>query len=250
MKTGGKTVLITGGATGIGLALSEAFLERHNTVLICGRRKEALAAARERYPALHTFRCDVADGDGRLALHRWATGEFPELSILVNNAGIQRHLDFTRGLEELESQDSEIRINLEAPVHLSALFLPHLMGRDEAALVNISSGLAFIPLAVVPVYCATKAALHSFSLSLRHQLSRTSVKLFEVIPPIVDTELDRGARSARGQRDRGIQPAQVAGSVMEAMDQDVYEIPVGDAGGLVAASRSSFDRVFARMNGG
>jgi uncharacterized oxidoreductase len=250
MKISGKTVLITGGATGIGLALAEEFLKRHNTVLICGRREKALAAAGKRHPDLHTFRCDVADPDARLALHRWATGEFPGLSILVNNAGIQRQLDFRRGVEELDSQESEIRINLEAPVHLSALFLPHLLSREEAAVINVSSGLAFVPLAIMPVYCATKAAMHSFSLSLRHQLGRTAVKVFEVIPPTTDTELDRGARSARSQRDRGIPPAEVAATVMAGMDRDEYEIAVGAAKGLVAASRSSFEQVFERMNGG
>jgi uncharacterized oxidoreductase len=249
VKTSGKTVLITGGATGIGLALAEAFLERHNEVLICGRRQDALAAAEKRHPALRTFVCDVSDREGRLSLHRWATGDFPAVSILVNNAGIQRQLDFTRGLQELESRESEIRVNLEAPVHLSALFIPHLLKMDEAAIVNVSSGLAFVPLAILPVYCATKAALHSFSLSLRHQLARTPVKVVEIIPPTVDTDLDRGARSARGQRDRGIPPSEVAGAAVEGIEQGADEIAVGAAKGLMAASRTSFEQVFARMNG-
>jgi uncharacterized oxidoreductase len=250
MTTSGRTVLITGGATGIGLALAKAFLDRRNEVLVCGRREEALAAAKERHPALHTFRCDVSDPQGRRALHRWATGEFPGLSVLVNNAGIQRQLDLGGGIQELESGENEIRINLEAPVYLSALFLPHLMARDEAAIVNVSSGLAFVPLAILPVYCATKAAIHSFSLSLRRQLAGSAVRVLEVIPPTVDTELDHGARGTRGQTDRGIAPEEVAGAALEGMERDVWEIAVGAAQGLVAASRSSFEQVFARMNGG
>jgi uncharacterized oxidoreductase len=249
VKTRGNTVLITGGATGIGLALAEAFLARDNEVLVCGRREKALAAAKDSHPGLHTFRCDVSDRAQRLSLHRWATTEFPALNILVNNAGIQRQLDFTRGIEELEAEENEIRINLEAPVHLSALFMPQLLGRTEAAVLNVSSGLGFIPLAIMPVYCATKAAVHSFSVSLRHQLARTPVKVFEIIPPTVDTELDGGARSARGQRDRGIPPVEVARAAMEGMERDSFEIPVGPAQGLVAASRGSFEQVFARMNG-
>jgi uncharacterized oxidoreductase len=250
VKTSGRTVLITGGATGIGLALAEAFLERDSRVLICGRREKALAAAKKRHAALHTFPCDVSDPEGRRSLYRWATGEFPELSVLVNNAGIQRQLDFSRGIEEPAPGENEIRINLEAPVYLSALFLPHLMSRNEAAIVNVSSGLAFIPIAILPVYCATKAAVHSFSLSLRRQLTGTAVRVVEVIPPTVDTELDRGARGARGQTDRGIAPEEVARATLEGMEQDLYEIAVGVAQGLVTASRTSFEQVFSRMNGG
>lgn len=189
MKISGNTVLITGGATGIGLALAEALLARGNEVIICGRRRARLAAARARHPALHTRVADVGRTSGRRALLDWVLRRFPDLNVLVNNAGVQRVVDFRHGPRDLPLVDEELSTNLAAPIHLSAMFIPHLRRRREAAIVNISSGLGFTPLAVVPVYCATKAAIRAWSLSLRHQLRQTRVRVFEVAPPIVPTEL-------------------------------------------------------------
>jgi uncharacterized oxidoreductase len=117
---------------------------------------------------VNAIRRDVSDAEERSALLDWTTRNFPDLNILVNNAGIQRQIDFRKGTKDLSAAEDEIETNLRAPVQLSALFIPHFMKQEEAAIVNVSSGLAFIPLAAVPVYCATKAAIHSFSLSLRH----------------------------------------------------------------------------------
>ena len=198
MHITGNTILITGGATGIGFALAKVFLQRGNEVLICGRREDKLTEASKKLPKLHTIRCDVADAEGRKRLLDWVMTNFKSLNILVNNAGIQREVDFKKGTVDLMSGENEIEINLQAPVHLSALFIPYLMKQKEAAIVNISSGLAFVPIAIMPLYCATKAAIHSFSLFLRHQLKGTSIKVFEIIPPTTDTWLDRGARDKRG----------------------------------------------------
>jgi len=250
METSGNTILITGGATGIGLALAEAFLQAGNEVLICGRRAEKLEQARRRLPALHTLQCDVADVGQRQALFEWATGQFPALNVLVNNAGIQRQIDLCAGADSLLDGEDEIEINLTAPIHLSTLFIPHLARQSEAAIINVSSGLGFIPLAFMPVYCATKAALHSFSLSLRRQLRDTPVKVFEIIPPTVDTELDRGARSRRGQADRGIPPSEVAQATLQALAVDEYELAVGRAQGLRMGARTEPEQFFDRINGG
>lgn len=125
-----------------------------------------------------------------------------------------------------------------------------LTKRIESIYINISSGLGFIPIAIMPVYCATKAAMHSFSLSLRHQLRDTSVKVFEIIPPMVDTELDRGARENRDQEDRGIKPEIVAEAVIEAMNKDDFEAAVGQAQFLRTSSRIEPERVFKMLNGG
>lgn len=249
MKTSGNMILITGGATGIGLALAEAFLEAGNEVLVCGRRMEKLEEARRRLPALHTFQCDVADAGNRQALFEFATSQFPSLNMLVNNAGIQRQIDLRAGAADLLGGEDEIEINLTAPIHLSALFVPQLARQPEAAILNISSGLGFIPLAFMPVYCATKAALHSFSLSLRRQLRDTTVKVFEIIPPTTDTELDHGARSSREQADRGIPPGQVAAATLQALAADEYEMAVGRAQGLRMGARSEPEQFFDRMNG-
>jgi uncharacterized oxidoreductase len=248
MHTSGNTILITGGATGIGLALAEAFLRKENEVIICGRREAKLTEAKNKFPRLHTRRCDVAVAEGRKSLSDWAVDNFRSLNILINNVGIQKEIDFKKGTTDLLSGENEIEVNLQAPVHLSALFIPHLMKRREAAIVNISSGLGFVPLSIMPVYCATKAALHSFSLSLRHQLRNTSIKVFEIIPPTTDTELDRGARDKRSQADRGIKPEVVAGAAIEALDRDDYETAVGQAQFLRDSSRKEPERVFQMIN--
>jgi uncharacterized oxidoreductase len=146
MRTAGNTILITGGATGIGLALAEAFLRKGNEVLICGRREDKLTQAKNKFPELQTRRCDVADSEDRKSLYDWAVTNGKHLNILINNAGIQKEIDFKNGTADLLSGENEIEINLGAPVHLSALFIPHLMKQKESAIVNISSGLGFFPL--------------------------------------------------------------------------------------------------------
>jgi uncharacterized oxidoreductase len=248
MHTSGNTILITGGATGIGFTLADALLRKGNEVLICGRREDKLAEAKKKLPKLHTIRCDVANAEDRKRLLDWVVTNFGSLNILVNNAGIQREIDFKKGTVDLMSGENEIEINLQAPVHLSALFIPHLMKQKESAIVNISSGLAFVPIAIMPVYCATKAAIHSFSLSLRHQLKDTSIKVFEIIPPTTDTELDKGARDKRGQADKGVKPEVVAASAIEAMEKDNFEVAIGQAQFLMDSSRKDPERIFQMIN--
>ena len=249
MKTTDNTILITGGATGIGLALAEIFLREGNQVLLCGRRKDRLLAAQKKFPGIQYKLCNVANPEERRAVFDWATSEFPGLNMLVNNAGIQRQIDFTKGDQELLDGEDEIQINFSAPVQLSALFIPHLMKQEQAAILNISSGLGYIPLTLVPVYCATKAAIHSFSWSLRHQLRKTSVKVFEIIPPTVDTDLDQGARAARSQAYRGIAATEVAEATLAGLENDDYEIAIGQAQGLRSSSSAEKAQIFTRMNG-
>lgn len=253
MKITGNTILITGGATGIGLALTEAFMAAGNEVIVCSRNEDHLMKAAERLPGLHTRRCDLSSPEGCASLHEWAVSSFPDLNILVNNAGIQRVIDFRKGAADLlrhRAADGleEMDVNLKAYVYMAAYFVPDLMMKREAAIVNISSGLGFVPMSITPVYSATKAAIHSFSVTLRHQLRNTSVKVFEIIPPIVDTDLDKGERNARGQTNRGIPPAEVANASLPAIEADVYEVAIGMAQGLRAGSRNNFDEIFANMN--
>lgn len=249
MKIKDNTILITGGGTGIGLALAETLTVAGNQVLICGRRKEKLEEAKRRLPGISFLQCDLTKSEDRQALFRWATQEYPDLNVLVNNAGIQRQIDLTQGAEELLEGEDEVEINLCVPILLSAMFTPHLMNQGNAAIVNMSSGLGFIPIAFMPVYSATKAALHSFSLSLRHQLRNSPIKVFEIIPPTVDTELDKGARGRRGQVDRGIPSVEVAQATLQALAADDYELAVGRAEGLRMAARSDPETYFRRING-
>src|SRR5262245_38736971 len=175
MNLSNNTVLVTGGASGIGLAIVERFLKAGSSVIACGRRPEKLAAAQARCPALVTRVADVALPAERERLASWVTEQHPRLNVLVNNAGIQRRVPLASH-EPWDVAHEEIAANLEAPIHLSRLLIAHLSKQASSAVINITSGLAFAPLAQVPIYCATKAALHSFTLSLRHQLSDTAIQ--------------------------------------------------------------------------
>ena len=243
METSGNAVLITGGATGIGFALAEALVNRGNDVVICGRRLEKLRAAKKRLPGVHVRVCDVSTRASRQSLVNWVTSRFPSLNMLVNNAGIQRTVDFRKGGRDLPQADAELATNLAGPIHLSALLIPHLRKQKRAAILNISSGLAFTPLAVVPVYCATKAAVHALSLSLRHQLRDTSVRVFEVAPPIVPTQLaGRRSRPHGGEFTMSVQ--EVAAGILEALEHDTQEVALGRAANLHAQR----DALFAVIN--
>jgi uncharacterized oxidoreductase len=242
MKTSGNTVLITGGGSGIGLALAEALLQRRNEVIVCGRRRERLQAAKKRLPEIHVRVCDVSSAQSRRALVDWLASDFKDLNLLVNNAGIQRSVDFLKGPRDLEDADEEIATNLTAPIHLSALLIPHLRRKKEAAIVNISSGLAFTPLASVPVYCATKAAVHSLSLSLRHQLRDTSVQIFEVAPPMVSTEL-LGSRKRPEETEHTMSPEAVAAGILDALERNDHEVALGAAANLHAKREALFRAV-------
>ena len=243
MKTSGNTVLITGGATGIGLAMAEAFINSGNRVIICGRRREKLEIAKSRLPQVHTLAYDVTREAERNSLIGQLKNDFPELNVLVNNAGIQRFVDFKTGHYEPADIQQEIDTNLAAPIFLSGLCVPLFLKQKQAAVANVSSGLGFIPIAAMPVYCATKAALHSFTVSLRQQLKNTPIKVFEIIPPTVATEL-----GSTEEAQRGITPAEVARAALEGIGNDNYEIAVGEAAGLVEGARTNFNQLFQRLN--
>ena len=242
MKTIGQTVLITGGASGIGLALTERFLAAGNTVIICGRRRDKLEAAKARLPGLHVRVCDVGDAKERVALRDWAVGEFPQLNVLINNAGIQQPVALKEP-QAWENLRGELAINLDAPIHLASLFMPHLLGRPESAIVNVTSGLSFSPLANVPVYSATKAALHSFTLSLRHQLAGTPVEVVEIIPPAVDTDL-----GGPGLHTFGAPLKEFSDGIWGQLEAGKSEAAYGFAAAAAQASREQLDAMFKRMN--
>lgn len=239
MNLDGNTILITGGATGIGLALARELARRSNEVIICGRRRDRLAQAKSAIPSLHIREADVADPSARDDLHKWIASKFPRMNVLINNAGVQQRVDFKQGVEELEKVDEEIAINLAAPIHLTTMFLPQLMRQPHAAIVNVSSGLAFAPLAHMPVYCATKAALHSWTMSLRHQLRDTPVRVFEVIPPIVASELGAGHRPPEMNR-TAMPAAACAADTLKALESDEFEAPIGGAAELRAKREALF----------
>lgn len=242
MELAHNTVLVTGGASGIGLAIAERFLAAGSQVVICGRRADKLEEARAAHPDFHTRVADLASAGGREAFAQWATEAWPTLNALVNNAGIQRRIRLADA-EAWEHTHEELAINLEAPIHLSRLLIPHLLRQTSAAIINITSGLSFAPLAGVPVYCATKAALHSFTLSLRHQLKGTSVQVIEIIPPAVDTDL-----GGPGLHTFGVNVNAFADDVMAKIEAGAVEAAYGFAEQSSRASRAELDALFQRMN--
>jgi len=237
-----RTTLITGGATGIGLAIAARFLAAGSRVIVCGRRESALRDAAAAHPGLVTRVCDLAREDDRAALVEWVVTEHPALDVLVNNAGIQRRtrLDVPEPWAETRQ---ELAINLDAPIHLALALLPHLRERG-GAIVNVTSGLSFAPYVAAPVYSATKAALHSFTLSLRHQLAGTNVRVIEIIPPAVNTDL-----GGVGLHDAGAPLEPFADEVVARLAAGEEEIAYGSAQPRAAAAHAAFDEIFARMNG-
>ena len=221
MKLSNNIIFITGGSSGIGLALAKAFLDLQNTVIVCGRNLEKLEFVKNKYPDIYTICCDITKKDEVQQALEKIKMEFKELNVLVNNAGILFNYDFCEDDNAIKKIEDEINVNLLALIKLTRLFLPILVNQPESAIINVSSGLGIFPKKSAPVYCATKAAVHIFSKSLRYQLEKTPVKVFEIIPPLVDTEMTKG----RGGRK--ISPETLANEVIQNFKRDHYEIRVG-----------------------
>jgi uncharacterized oxidoreductase len=187
MNLTGNTILITGGGTGIGRGLAEAFHKLGNQVIIAGRRQEMLDQTASSSPGMKAIVLDMADPASIDSAVQKLTAHFPDLNVVINNAGIMRPEDVKKGA--VADAEAIVTTNLLGPIRLTAALLPYLLEQTSATVINVSSGLAFVPLAMTPTYCATKAALHSYSQSLRYQLKDTGVRVLEIIPPWVATEL-------------------------------------------------------------
>ncbi|GAB3181750.1 SDR family oxidoreductase [Telluribacter humicola] len=243
MNLAGNTILITGGASGIGLALAERLLKAGSEVIICGRREDKLNEAQQKHPGLHIRVCDVAQESERISLISWVSQAFPKLNVVINNAGIQKRTQLTDTQEEWAKHQQEIAINLEAPIHLSLLFIPLLRKQPNPVIINITSGLAFAPAAFAPIYSATKAALHSFTLSLRHQLQPTGIKVVEIAPPAVNTDL-----GGPGLHTFGAPLDDFADAVIQRLQAGELEIGYGTSEMVRKASRAELDEAFNRIN--
>ena len=238
-----REVLITGGGSGIGLSLAKRFVAAGSRVMICGRRVDVLEKARKEVSELHVMQSDVSIRAEREHLLERALSTLPRLSILINNAGIQRRVKPIIEQDDTTGDEEEFRINYFAPVALTKLFLPHLTAQADSMIVNVTSGLAFSPLAFMPNYCATKAALHSWTLSLRHQLRHTSVKVVEMIPPKVNTDL-----GGKGLHDDGVPLEEYVGSAFQNLCKGVTEFGFGSSEMLRSASRANLNETFERLN--
>lgn len=189
MKMTGNTILITGGGSGIGKALAEAFHKKGNKVIIAGRRADALQAVASTNPGMEYRTLDIADASSIPAFAAELTASFPDLNVILNNAGIMAPEMIADAPAYLDTAERTIAINLLGPIRLTAALLPHLKTKGEASILTVSSGLAFVPLALTPTYSASKAAIHSYSKSIRQQLKGTGIEVIEIAPPYVQTEL-------------------------------------------------------------
>lgn len=197
MQTSGNTILITGGGSGIGRGLAEALQAAGNHVIIAGRRKALLEEVVEANPGMKSLVLDIEDRSAIRAFAGRLASEFPTLNVLINNAGIMRSEDLRNQQDDLADAESIVTTNLLGPIRLTAALLPLLRKQAHSTIINVSSGLAFVPLVFTPTYCATKAAIHSYTLSLRYQLKDTTTEVLEIIPPYVQTDLMDGAEDPR-----------------------------------------------------
>src|SRR3989441_3984692 len=188
MKLTGRTILITGGTAGIGLAFALKFLELGNEVIVTGRRQALLNQVKAKYPMLHTIQSDVADPQQIVALATRVKADFPKLDVLMNNAGILLYKNLKSPAADLTGLMAEMNINVGGVVGTTSALIDVLTS-NKGTVINVSSGLAFVPLLAAPIYSATKAAVHSYTQSLRFQLEETGVEVIELMPPAVKTEL-------------------------------------------------------------
>ena len=236
MKLTSRTVLITGGTSGIGQEMARQLLRRGNTVIVTGRDPRKLDATSGALPGVHVIPSDVSDPADVVNLCETVIRRFPALDSLINNAGIMRNLNLNLP-RDLHDICREIEINLCGPIRMVQQFLPHLKTRKDALIVNVSSGLAFVPLPIAPIYCATKAAMHSFTQSLRMQLAGTGVIAVELAPPGTETPLLRGEFAQEMQSHKGMDVAVLVERAIAGIEAGNTEIRPGVANVLKAMSR-------------
>jgi len=239
MNLSQNKILITGGASGIGLGLTERFLLENNTVIICGRRASLLAEIEQKHPSVITRVCDLSVESERIALFEWVAENHPDLQVLVNNAGIQHWMDISDE-DFYQKASAEIMTNILAPVHLANLFAQL---NSLNTIINVTSGLSFVPLTKVPVYSATKAFFHSFTQSLRYLLKSKNIEVIEMIPPALNTDLG-GVGLHEGQ------PAvsDFVDAVFAQLKEGKMELTFGFSEMLAKANPEALMQTFNRMN--
>lgn len=221
MKLNNNKILITGGSRGIGLALTKMFAERNNKIIIVSKNNNRPEILEKYGESIIYIKCDLTNTQEFETLLVKLENEHSDINIIVNNAAIQFNYYFLEENRLNSKIEAEINLNLNVPIKLSTNLLPILSNKSEAAIVNISSGLAIAPKEIASVYCATKAAIHSFSQSLRYQLENTNIKVFELFPPVVNTDMTQG----RG-KDK-MEPDVLAKKFMQSFEQNEFEILVG-----------------------
>lgn len=219
MRLSGNKILITGGNKGIGLALAKAFLDLDNQVIITGRNMADLENVQQEFPEIFTFQCDLASKPELESLVMYIQNEHSDINILVNNAGLQYNYSFLEEPQLIQKIEYELKVNLEAPMILFAHLLPFLQLNENAALINVSSALGIVPKSSAAVYCASKAAIHNWTESIRSQMKELSV--FEIIPPLVDTGMTQGRGTNK------ISPDTLAKEFLIAFEKNNFQVKTG-----------------------
>ncbi len=248
MKITGNTILITGGGSGIGRALAEAFHKAGNRVIISGRRQAVLNEVTAANPGMASMVMDATDAAGIRAFAEALVKAHPALSAVINNAGIMRPEDVAAAPDYLDTAEETIATNLLAPIRLTAALLPHFLKQPAATVLTVSSGLAFVPMVLTPTYSATKSAIHAYSVALREQLKETPVEVIEIVPPYVQTTL-MGEGQASDERAMPLDA--FISEVMDILENrpDEKEVVVDRCKPLrFAAQNGNFDQVFAMIN--
>jgi len=248
MNITGNTILITGGGSGIGRALAEALQARGNHVIVTGRRAAVLEETCAANPGMDFAVLDITDPAAIRVAAAQLIQDHPALNVVIHNAGIMLAEDLLADDHDLEPVEATIATNLLGPIRLTAALLPHLRQQDAATIITVSSGLAFIPLAATPTYNATKAAIHSWSQSLRHQLRETSIEVLELAPPAVATDLMPGHAENPHSMPLDDYTAEVIG-LIERQDTPRGEILVERVKPLRFAEVNGYEAVFERLNG-
>jgi len=243
MKLTSNTILITGGSSGIGLALAQRLSSLGNKLIICGRRADRLEAAKQNDPTIDIKVCDVSSETQRIELVQWLKSHHPDLNVVVNNAGIQFKsiIGSTLNMNQVRQ---EIETNILAGLHLSDLVVPLLQGKANATIINVSSGLAFVPLAFMTVYCATRAFVHSMTMSMRFSLRQKGIEVIEIIPPSVDTELGKERRTDPSQSHGGMPIETFIQEAFQGLEAGSPEVIVG----LSSDLRQKGELMFEQMN--
>lgn len=248
MNPSQQTVLITGGSSGIGLALARKFLDNNNTVIITGRNLTKLEKVKAAHPKVHFFQSDVTSDAAVSQLATDVAHQFGGIDVLINNAGIMNLVDAGNEENDLQQQMQEIEINYNSPIRVLHYFLSQLKKSKNAVLVNVSSGLAYVPFAQAPVYSGTKSALHFWTKSIRPQLKSHNIKVMELLPPVVDTPLAHGADIAEGDNLKPMPPNQLADAFWKGYIQGKEEITPGISTQLKLMSRLAPRFIFNQLN--
>lgn len=248
MKQSNLKVLITGGGSGIGLALAKKFLAHGHTVLITGRNLGKLEKAKQENPEIHIYQSDVTDDAEVRTLANDVQQKFGAIDVLINNAGIMNLVDSGNESNDLQKQMQEIEINYNSPIRILHYFLPLLKKSKNATLVNVSSGLAYVPFAQAPVYSGTKSALHFWTLSIRPQLKLHDIRVVELLPPVVDTPLAHGADIAEDDNLKPMPPEKLADIFWRDFTNGKEEITPGISKQLKLMSRLAPNFIFKQLN--